>query len=111
MPANSSPLSQDSTRRSAILWCRGIQVVFRNSRIHLVPRLGVRNEEVHLRTKPAWIVQAPRGHSHETRCPFVGFSASQSGSTVATEAALVFSTREARREMIPKLPLRQPKRR
>jgi|SRR5581483_713820 len=88
-------------------WPRWIKFVFRNSRIHLVPRLSVGNEKVHLRTEPAWTIQAASGDSNESGRPFIGLSASQPRAAFGTKAALVPSAGQARCEMVTQLPLRQ----
>src|SRR5207249_11093422 len=51
---------------SSVLRRGRIEFVFRNCRVHLVPRLGVRNKEIHLRTKPTWIIKTARGDSDES---------------------------------------------
>src|SRR6476660_6763591 len=85
--------------------------MLRNCRVHVVPRLYVRNEKLQLRAKPAWVVQTAGGNSNKAGGPFIRFSAGESGPAVSAEATFMFAARQARREMIARPPLRQTKRR
>ena len=57
-PISNSPLGLSGPRR--------IKFKFRNCRFHLIPWLDIGNENIHLRTKPAWIIQAASGDSNES---------------------------------------------
>src|SRR5206468_4192975 len=94
---------------SSVLWQGRIKFIFRNCRVHLIPRLRVRNENIHLRAKPAWIIQAAGGDSDKSRGSLVGFAASDSRAAVRTKAAFVFAACQARCEMVAQLSLRQTK--
>ena len=83
--------------------------MLRNCRVHLVPRLYVRNEKLQLRSKPPWIIQTAGRDSNKAGGPFIRFSAGESRTAVSAEAAFVFVARQARREMIARPPLRQTK--
>ena len=76
---------------------------FGNCRFYLVPRLIRLKRKIHLRTKPASIVQAARSNCDESRGPLIGLPASNS--RAAFGAALVFAVRRARCEMVGQLPL------
>src|SRR5262252_2425631 len=78
---------------SAILRRRRNGFIFRERRIHLIPGLRVGNEKVHLRPKPAWIIQTARGNSHNARGPFLGLRPSQPRAAVGAKAALVSAAR------------------
>lgn len=67
--------------------------MLRNGRVHVVPRLYVRNEKIHLRAKPAWIVEATGSHSYKAGWPIIRFSAGESRSAVGAEAAFVLAAR------------------
>src|SRR5262245_38859753 len=82
---------------------------FRNRRIHLIPRLGVGNKNVHLRMKPAWIVKAASRDSDHAGGMLIKFSTGQPRAALRAKTALVFPTSHARREMIAQLPFRQMK--
>lgn len=86
---------------------RRIKFKFRNCRIHLIPWLDIGNEKIHLRTKPAWIIQAASGDSNESCGAFIRLSSSQPRAAFGTEAALVSAARHARCEMVAQLPQRQ----
>ena len=81
--------------------------VFRNCRFYLVPRLIRLKRKIHLRTKPASIVQAARSNCDESRRPLIGLPAGNSRAAFGAEAALVFAARRARCEMVAQLPLGQ----
>ena len=87
----------------SISWHRRVILEFRNRGIHLVPRLRVGNEEVHLRLEPTWVVQCSRQHSDEGRIARFRFGAGHSRSAFGAKTALVFSRADARREMVTQL--------
>src|SRR5207249_10469164 len=57
---------------------RRILLKFRNHWIHFVPRLRIRNEEIPLRLKPAWIIEGASQDSHHRRFPSLEFAANHS---------------------------------
>jgi hypothetical protein len=71
--------------------------------------MRVTNEEIHLRTKPAWVVQAAGGDSDDPTRPLIGFSAGDPGAAFGAKAAFVFATCKAVREMVTQLSFREPK--
>jgi len=85
-------------RSPALHWRIGL--VFWNRRIHLVPRLRVRREDIHLGLKPAGIIQAAGIDSDHPACALRIFSAGQTRAALGTETALVLATRGALCEMI-----------
>src|SRR5262249_41287370 len=96
--------------RSPVL-SRRIVLVFWNRGIHLVPRLRVGGEAVHLRMKPARIIQAA-GDKSDNRARHGRFRLcpSQTRPAICAKATLVFATLEALCEMILQLASRQPER-
>ena len=83
--------------------------MLRNCWVHVIPRLCIRHEKIHLRAKPARIVQTAGGDADNAGVSFIRFCAGESRTAVGAEAAFVLAARQARREMIAQLPLRQPK--
>jgi hypothetical protein len=83
----------------------------RNRWIHLIPWLSVRNENLHLRLKPAWIIEAAGEDPHKLRFSCFKFRPSESRSAFGTKTALVFSPRNTGCEMVTQLSARQSKRR
>src|SRR5262249_1531616 len=77
--------------------------------IHLIPRLRVRNENVHLRLKPTRIIQCAGQNSDGLRLLFK-FAAGNERSAFRTKTALVFSSADAGRKMVAQLSARQSKR-
>lgn len=82
---------------------------FRNCGIHLVPRLRVGNENVHLRPKPARIVKASCQNSHKRRITSFKFASSNPRPAFGTKSALMFPESNAGRKMVAQLSARQSK--
>ena len=89
---------------------RRILIELRNCGIHLVPRLGVRNEDVHLWLKPTRIIEAASQDSHKGRFYSFKFASRNSGSAFRTKTAFMFASPDAGREMVTQLSADQSKR-
>src|SRR5262249_26825179 len=74
-----------------LCWRWRISFEFRNRWVHLVPRLRVRNKNVHLRFEQTGVVQAARQHTEKGRISFFKLSTGDAGSTFGTKTALMFS--------------------
>jgi hypothetical protein len=88
---------------------RRVGLVFGDGWIKLIPWLNVRDEEVHLRSEPTWVVQGSRGDSDKTSGPLGIFAAGQPRSAFGAKAALVLAASQARGEMVAELPFGQSK--
>ena len=95
---------------SLFLWYWRILFEFRNRGIHLVPRLRVGNENIHLRLKPARIIKASSQDSHKGRFYSFKFASRNSGSAFRTKTAFMFASPDAGREMVTQLSADQSKR-
>ena len=73
---------------------------FRKRRIHLIPRLRVRSENIHLRTKPTGIIQAACVDPDDFRCAFGIFSTGQSRAALSAKTSLVLTDGRALRKMV-----------
>src|SRR3954467_8828383 len=89
------------------LWRWWIKFIFRNGWVHLIPWLCVRHEEIHLRSKPTWIVETACCDPDKFGRPVVGLPACQSRAAFGAKTAFVFAAGHARREVVAQLPLRQ----
>ena len=65
--------------------------MLRNGRIHVIPRLYVRNEKIQLRSKPSWIVQTAGGDADNAGVSFIRLCAGESRTAVSAEAAFVLA--------------------
>ena len=82
----------------------------RQRHIHCIPRLRVRDEEIHLRTKPTGIIEASRRDTQELFIRAeIAFTARDARTAVGAKAALVLATSETRREVIFQLAFGQAK--
>src|SRR5438067_3805101 len=94
----SATVPDKSTRASSEIfvlfatWERRILLELRNRRIHLVPRLCVRNKNIHLRFERSGVVQAARQQTDKERISIYKLSSSDTGSTFRTKTAFMFST-------------------
>jgi hypothetical protein len=79
---------------------RRIMPELRKRRIHLIPRLCVRSEDVHLRTKPTGVIQAARIDSDDSGCAFGILSARQTRAAVSAKTTLVLTDGRALRKMV-----------
>src|SRR5438046_8665989 len=86
-----------------LCWRWRVLLEFRNRGIHLVPRLSVRNENIHLRMKPTRIVEAASQDSHKLRFLSFKFASRNSGPAFGTKTAFVLPPPDARREMVAQL--------
>src|SRR5256714_11551243 len=108
-PAEAVP--DKSTRASSEIlvlfatWERWILLELRNRRIHLVPRLCVRNENIHLRVEHSGVVQAARQQTDKGRISFCKLSSSDTGSTFRTKTAFMFSTPDTWCEVVAQFSL------
>src|SRR5262249_57451370 len=73
-----------------LCWRWRILFEFRNRWIHLVPRLRIRNKNVHLRFEPTGVIQAARQHTDKGRISFFKLSTGDAGSTFGTKTAFMF---------------------
>src|SRR5438094_9027880 len=89
---------------------RRILIELRNCGIHLVPRLGVRNEDVHLWLKPARIIETASQDSHKGRFYSFKFASCNPGPAFRTETASMFASSDAGREMVTQLSAWESKR-
>jgi hypothetical protein len=96
--------------KNLLLWRGWILLEFRNRRIHLVPRLGFRNEDVHLWLKPARIIQTAGQDSDKRRIALFGFGSGHSRPALGTKTALVLSSSDAGGEVVMQLSARHSKR-
>src|SRR2546423_10800646 len=112
----SATVPDKSTRASSEIfvlfatWERRILLELRNRRIHLVPRLCVRNENIHLRFEHSGVVQAARQHTDKGRLSFFKLSSGHAGSTFRTKTAFMFSASDTWCEGVTQLSLRYSKR-
>ncbi len=80
---------------------------FRNFRVDLIPWLRVRNENVHLWTKPARIVQTRGVDSNRPSCALGILASRHSRAALGAKASLVSPEFPALSEMIAQRPTRQ----
>src|SRR4030095_1291885 len=92
-----------------LCWYWWVLFKLRNCGIHFVPRLGVRNENVHLRLKPTRVIQRASENSDERRIASFKLASRKSRPAFGTKAAFVFSTPDTRREMVTQLPAGESK--
>src|SRR4029077_14334446 len=83
-----------------LCWYWRILLEFWNLRIHLIPRLRIRNEEIHLRLEPAGIIQSAGQDSHKLRFSSLKFASRNSRPAFGTKTAFVFSSPDAGCEMV-----------
>ncbi len=92
-----------------LCWYWRVLLKFRDCRIHFVPRLGVRNENVHLWLKPTRIIQAACQDSDKRRIASFKFASRNSRSAFRTKTPLVLPASDAGRKMVAQLPARKSK--
>src|SRR6266487_1264116 len=90
-------------RNLFLCWYRRILLKFRNRWIHLVPRLRVCNENIHLRPKPARIIKGPRQDSHKRRFLSFKFASRNSRSAFWTKTAFMFPPPDTGRKIVAQL--------
>src|SRR5262245_57668302 len=86
---------------------RRILFVLRNHRVHVIPWLRVGCEDVHLRTKPTWVIETASEDANDPRWLVLLFGACDPRAALRAKAAFVLAARQARCEMITQLPFFQ----
>ncbi len=94
---------------SLFFWWRRVLLKFRDRGIHLVPRLRIRNENIHLRLKPTRIVQRASQDSDKRRISSLKFASRNTRPAFGTKTTFMFSAPDTGCEMVTQLSVRQSK--